>query len=151
PMPYFIDNSVSLQLQLVSSQLGAAFIRLFGIPLYLDGNIIDLGYYKVQIVDACSGLRYIYPLLSLSFLAAYFFKAPLWQRVIVFFSVVPLAIMMNGIRIGLVGIAVNNWGSQAGDGILHLLEGWFIFLVCAFALALTIYLLAHLSGKSFVG
>ena len=77
PMPTFIDFVISLQLQLMSSQLGAFFIRLFGIPVYLDGNVIDLGYYKVQVVEACSGLRYIYPLLSLSFLAAYFFRAPL--------------------------------------------------------------------------
>ena len=67
PMPSFIDHAISLQLQLVSSKLGALFIRLFEIPVYLDGNVIDLGYYKVQVVEACSGLRYIYPLLSLSF------------------------------------------------------------------------------------
>ena len=149
PMPFFIDNAMSLQLQLVSSKLGALFIRLFGIPVHLDGNVIDLGYYKVQVVEACSGLRYIYPLLSLSFLAAYFFRAPLWQRAVVFFSAVPLTIVMNSIRIGLVGVTVNYWGTQAADGVLHLFEGWFVFLVCAGALALEIYVLARISGKPF--
>ena len=149
PMPYFIDNAMSLRLQLISSKLGALFIRLFQIPVYLDGNIIDLGYYKVQVVEACSGLRYIYPLLSLSFLAAYFFKAPLWQRAVVFFSAVPITIVMNSIRIGLVGVTVNYWGTQAADGVLHFFEGWFIFLACAGILALEIYVLARISGKSF--
>ena len=69
------------------------FIRMFQIPVYLDGNIIDLGYYKLQVVEACSGLRYIYPLLSLSFLAAYLFNAPLWQRAMVFLSSIPLTIV----------------------------------------------------------
>jgi exosortase D (VPLPA-CTERM-specific) len=149
PLPGFIDSTLSLQLQLVSSQLGAFFIRLAGIPVYLDGNVIDLGFYQVQVVEACSGLRYIYPLLSLSFLAAYFFKAPLWQRALVFFSVVPLAIVMNSVRIGLVGVTVNYWGPQAADGVLHLFEGWFVFLVCSCLLALEIYLLARIARKPF--
>ncbi len=149
PMPRFIDYTMSLQLQLISSELGALFIRLFGIPVYLDGNVIDLGYYKVQIVEACSGLRYIYPLLSLSFLAAYFFKAALWQRALVFFSAIPLTIVMNSVRIGLVGVTVNHWGTQAADGFLHFFEGWFIFLACGGMLALEIYVLARFSGKSF--
>ena len=118
-------------------------------PVYLDGNIIDLGYYKIQIVEACSGLRYIYPLLSLSFLAAYLFKAPLWQRAIVFLSAIPITIVMNSIRIGLVGVTVNYWGTQAADGLLHFFEGWIIFLACAGILALEIYVLARISGKSF--
>jgi exosortase D (VPLPA-CTERM-specific) len=131
PVPHFIDSMMSLQLQLISSELGTFFIRMFQIPVYLDGNIIDLGYYKVQVVDACSGLRYIYPLLSLSFLAAYMFCAPLYQRVIVFFSSIPITIVMNSIRIGLVGVTVDYWGTQAADGLLHFFEGWIIFLACA--------------------
>jgi len=149
PTPGFIDSAISLRLQLVSSQLGAFFISLAGIPVYLDGNVIDLGYYQVQVVEACSGLRYIYPLLSLGFLAAYLFKAPVWQRTIVFLSVVPLAIVMNSIRIGLVGVTVNYWGTEAAEGVLHLFEGWFVFLICGCILALEIYLLARLSGKPF--
>jgi exosortase D (VPLPA-CTERM-specific) len=149
PMPNFIYSIVSLQLQLVSSQLGAFFIRSVGIPVYLEGNVIDLGYYQIQIVEACSGLRYIYPLLSLGFLAAYFLKGPLWQRALVFFSVVPIAIVMNSIRIALVAVTVNHWGSQAADGVLHLFEGWFVFLICGCVLVLEIYLLARIVGKPF--
>ena len=85
PMPKFIDSTMSLQLQFISSELGTLFIRMFQIPVYLDGNIIDLGYYKIQVVEACSGLRYLYPLLSLGFLAAYFFQcAALAARYCVF-------------------------------------------------------------------
>src|SRR5579864_3164816 len=83
PLPYFVDANLSLDLQLISSQLGVFFIRLFGIPVYLDGNVIDLGDYKLQVVDACSGLRYLFPLFSLSVLAAYLFNAPLWQRTLI--------------------------------------------------------------------
>jgi exosortase D (VPLPA-CTERM-specific) len=150
PLPYFVDAILTLKLQLISSELGVFFIRLFGIPVYLDGNIIDMGTYKLQVVEACSGLRYLYPLLSLSFLAAYLFHAPLWQRTIVLLSSIPIAIGMNGFRIALVGILVNGWGNQMAEGVLHAFEGWVIFLACAMLLTAEMYVLALVSGKRFM-
>jgi exosortase D (VPLPA-CTERM-specific) len=147
PLPYFIDSQLTLQLQLISSQLGTFFIRLFQIPVYLEGNIIDMGNYKLQVVEACSGLRYLYPLLSLGFLAAYLFRAPMWQRGAVFLSTIPITILMNGFRIGLVGVTVDRWGARMADEALHFFEGWIIFLVCSGFLATEIYVFARLSGR----
>jgi exosortase D (VPLPA-CTERM-specific) len=149
PLPYFIDSVLTLRLQLVSSELGVFFIRVFEIPVYRDGNIIDMGNYKLQVVEACSGLRYLYPLLSLSFLAAYLFHAPLWQRALVLLSSIPIAIGMNGFRIGVVGILVDRWGTQMAEGVLHFFEGWVIFLACAALLAAEMYLLARISRRRF--
>ena len=147
PLPYFIDAELTLRLQLISSQLGAFLIRMFGIPVYLDGNIIDLGNYQLQVVEACSGLRYLYPLLSLSFLAAYIFDAPRWQRVLLFLSAIPIAIAMNGFRIGLVGILVDRWGTAMAEGALHFFEGWIIFLACGALLLLEMYLMSLWSRR----
>jgi exosortase D (VPLPA-CTERM-specific) len=123
---------------------------LFGVPVYLTGNVIDLGNYKLQVVEACSGLRYLYPLLSLGFLAAYLFQAPLWQRALVFLSAIPITIVMNSFRIGVVGVLVDRWGTAQAEGVLHFFEGWVIFIACAAILALEIWLLARFgSGKSF--
>ncbi len=150
PLPYVVDAALSFQLQLISSQLGVFFIRLLQIPVYLEGNVIDLGNYKLQVVEACSGLRYLYPLMSLGFLAAYLFQAPIWQRVLVFLSTIPITILMNSFRIGLVGVLVNHWGPQDADGMLHMFEGWIIFIACAGMLITEMYLLARVgSGKSF--
>jgi exosortase D (VPLPA-CTERM-specific) len=149
PLPYFIDANLSLQLQLVSSQLGVFFIRMFQIPVYLEGNMIDLGNYKLQVVDACSGLRYLFPLVSLSCLAAYLFNAPAWQRAVVLFSSIPITIAMNGFRIGMVGVTVDRWGTRMAEGALHFFEGWIIFVASALLLTLEVYLLARLSGRRF--
>lgn len=149
PLPYLIDAELSWRLQLISSELGVAFIRLFGIPVYLTGNVIDLGNYKLQVVDACSGLRYLYPLLSLGFLAAYMFQAPWWQRAMVFLSAIPITIAMNSLRIGIVGLLVDRWGTAQAEGLLHFLEGWVIFLACAAILGAEIWILARFSGKRF--
>jgi exosortase D (VPLPA-CTERM-specific) len=149
PLPYFIDAVLTLKLQLISSRLGVFFISLFQIPVYLDGNIIDMGTYKLQVVEACSGLRYLYPLLSLSFLAAYLFHGRPWQRVVIFLSSIPIAVGMNGFRIGMVGFLVDRWGTRMAEGALHFFEGWVIFLACSAFLAGEMYLLARLSGRRF--
>jgi exosortase D (VPLPA-CTERM-specific) len=148
PPPPVIVSILTLKLQLISSELGTSFVRMFAIPVYLDGDIIDLGYHKLQVVEACSGLRYLFPLLSLGFLSAYLFHAPLWQRIVVFLSTIPITIVMNSIRIGMVGVTVAYWGPQMGDEVLHAVEGWVIFMACLALLAAEIYLFARFSGKA---
>ena len=75
PLPYFIEVILTSKLQLISSQLGVEIIRLCRIPVFLSGNIIDLGNYQLQVVEACSGLRYLFPLMSLGFIGAYLYQA----------------------------------------------------------------------------
>jgi exosortase D (VPLPA-CTERM-specific) len=149
PLPYFIDSVLTWRLQLISTDLGVLVIRLFQLPVYQEGNIIDLGVYKLQVVEACSGLRYLFPLMSLGFLAAYFFQAPFWQRIFVFVSTIPITIAMNSLRIGIVGVLVNQWGTGMAEGALHFFEGWVIFVCCSLLLLGEIAMLARLGGRNF--
>ncbi len=134
PLPPFLYNAVSVKLQLISSELGVATIRLFGISVFLEGNVIDLGNYKLQVVEACNGLRYLFPLMSIAFIMAYFFRVALWKRVLVFLASIPLTILMNSIRIGIIGVMVEYWGTDMAEGFLHDFEGWLFFMVCMFML-----------------
>jgi exosortase D (VPLPA-CTERM-specific) len=147
PLPQFLLRELSQQLQLLSSQLGVELIRLFGISVFLEGNVIDLGNYKLQVVDACSGLRYLFPLMVLGFLAAYFFNGAWWKRVVIFLSTIPLTIVINSLRIGLIGVTVEHYGPAMADGLLHDFEGWFMFMVCIVLLIGEMALLARIGGK----
>lgn len=147
PLPVFFSNSLSLRLQLISSALGVDVIRLFNIPVYLDGNVIDLGVYKLQVAEACNGLRYLYPLMTLAFIVAYFFRAPMWKRVIVFLASVPVAILMNSLRIGLIGVSVAYWGQKMAEGVLHFFEGWVVFMISTILLLLLAGALVGLGGQ----
>jgi exosortase D (VPLPA-CTERM-specific) len=144
PLPQFLLREVSHSLQLVSSQLGVGLIRLFGISVFLEGNVIDLGSYKLQVVEACSGLRYLFPLMVLGCLAAYFFQAAMWKRMLLVLSTVPLTIGINSLRIGIIGVTVEYWGAAMAEGLLHDLEGWFMFMVCLVLLLAEMVLLARL-------
>ncbi len=147
PLPYFVDAQLSWKLQLLSSQIGVSILRLFGSSVYLEGNVIDLGMYKLQVVDACSGLRYLYPLLSIGALIGYMYQGKLCQKLVVFFSTIPITIFMNSLRISIVGLLVNEWGNEMADGFLHYFEGWIIFMACLLILLAEVKFFEHLGAK----
>ncbi len=148
PLPSFVGNALSLQLQFLSSQLGVWVIRAAGISVLLEGNIIDLGNYQLEVAQACSGLRYLFPLMTLAFITASLFRGPLWKRTILFLASIPITVVMNSIRIGFIGITVEHWGPGMAEGALHDFEGWVVFMLSTGALILTAQLLApRVGGK----
>ena len=147
PLPYFIEVILTSKLQLISSQLGVEIIRLCRIPVFLSGNIIDLGNYQLQVVEACSGLRYLFPLMSLGFIGAYLYQASVWKRAVLFLSTVPITIFMNSLRIAITGILVDNWGTEMAEGFLHDFEGWLIFMACGGLLLLEVLLMELLTTR----
>lgn len=131
PLPQFVLANLSMRLQLLSSQLGVAFMRLFDVSVFVEGNVIDLGGYKLQVAEACSGLRYLFPLMTLGFLIAYFYKGMLWKRIVIFLTSIPITVLMNSARVGLIGITVERWGIGMAEGFLHEFQGWVIFMLSA--------------------
>jgi exosortase D (VPLPA-CTERM-specific) len=150
PLPGFIENQLTAKLQLLSSQIGVAVIRLAGLSVYLEGNVIDLGTYKLQVAEACSGMRYLFPLLSFGFLCAVLFRGRWWQRAVVLVSTVPITILMNSFRIGVIGILVNFYGIEQAEGFIHDFEGWVVFMACVAILFLEIWIFARFNGDRFL-
>jgi exosortase D (VPLPA-CTERM-specific) len=142
PLPQFLLTELSQELQLISSRIGVAFIRMFDISVYLEGNVIDLGTYKLQVVEACSGLRYLFPLMALGFIVAYFFNGSMWKKLLLFLSTIPITVLMNSFRIGAIGVLVEYWGIEMAEGFLHDFEGWVIFMACLAVLVGEMWLLA---------
>lgn len=147
PLPNFLYQNLSAQLQLISSGLGVEVIRLFGISVFLEGNVIDLGVYKLQVVEACSGLRYLFPLAALSYMSAYLFKGAMWKKIIIFVSSLPITVLMNSFRIGVIGVLVEHWGIGMAEGFLHDFEGWFVFMACMMILIIEMWVLSKIGGE----
>ena len=138
PLPNFLYNNLSARLQLISTDIGEAVIRLFGISVFVEGNVIDLGTYQLQVVEACSGLRYLFPLMSFGFLLAVLYRGPRWHSWLIFLATIPVTVLMNSLRIGMIGFTVEHWGIEMAEGVLHAFEGWFVFMACLAVLALLI-------------
>jgi len=145
PLPQFLYWKLTIVLQLISSELGVWFIQLAGVPVFLEGNVIDLGIYKLQVAEACSGLRYLFPILSFSYLFAILYRGPFWHKVVIFLAAAPLTVFMNSFRIGMIGVLVNSYGISHAEGFLHFFEGWVIFGACIGMLFIMAVLLQRLT------
>ena len=141
PPPNFIYANLSLKLKIISSRLGVWILQLLGQSAYREGNIIDLGFTKLQVVDACNGLRYLFPLIVLAILIAYFSKAALWKKIVVVLSAIPISIFVNGFRIATVGLLVPIFGPTVAEGFFHDLSGWAIFMISLGILTVELWLL----------
>jgi exosortase D (VPLPA-CTERM-specific) len=130
PLPAFIYWKLSITLQFISAEIGVWFIQQVGIPVFLDGNIIDLGAYRLDVAEACSGLRYLFPIMSFSYIFCMLYNGPIWHKAILLISAAPLTMLMNSFRIGVIGILVDAYGIGQAEGFLHFFEGWVIFLSC---------------------
>ncbi|MEM9901321.1 MAG: VPLPA-CTERM-specific exosortase XrtD [Pseudomonadota bacterium] len=138
PLPDTFYYKMSTQLQLISSELGVWFLKVLSVPVFLDGNIIDLGVYKLHVAEACSGLRYLFPILSFSYIFAVLYRGSMWHKAVLLLAAAPITVLMNSVRIAIAGVTVNEFGVGWVEGVTHFFEGWVIFIACVlmlFALA----------------
>lgn len=143
PPPFWVLTVLSWKFQGWSSVLGAALTRLFGVPVLLEGNVIDLGDSQLMVAEACSGLRYLFPFVSLGMMAAYVFRGPLWQKAAIVLATIPITIIMNSVRIAFTAVMVHYYGLDQAKGFTHFFEGWVVFLLCLAALYAVIALFAR--------
>lgn len=144
PPPTFLQYELSSRLQLWSSALGIGFLQSIGVMAFRDGNVIDLGKIQLQVVEACSGLRYLFPLTTLTILGAYLYRESFWKRMVLVLSSIPISILLNGFRIGAIGLLVEYYGSGAAEGFTHFFEGWIMFVASLGLLCLEMWLLARI-------
>ncbi len=146
PLPQFLYWKINTTLQFFSSEIGVAFVRVMDVPVFLDGNVIDLGVYKLMVAEACSGLRYLFPIMSFSYVFAVLYTGARWHKAVLLLSAMPIAILMNALRIGVIGVLVDRYGIGQAEGFLHFFEGWVIFLSCIAILFLMVRVMQRLSG-----
>lgn len=148
PLPIFLQYELSSKLQLWSSALGVGFLHAIGVTAYREGNVIDLGPIQLQVVEACSGLRYIFPLTALTLLVAYLYRESLWKRAALVLSSIPISILLNGFRIGVIGVLVGTYGQAAAEGFTHFFEGWIFFVASLALLCAEMWVLARVGSAA---
>lgn len=139
PLPDAVLGSLALPLQLQASSLGAALLEWRGLPVHLDGNVIRLPGHDLFVTEACSGLRSLTALLSIGVLLGGLLLRSPWARVAVIALAIPVAVMVNGVRVFITGFLVVFVDPSLADGFTHITEGWLLFLV-AFAILAVITL-----------
>lgn len=135
PPPGAIGVDLTWGLQLFSSDLSVALLRAVGITVFQDGNVIDLGVIKLEVAEACAGLRYLYPMMGLGVLIGMLFDIS-WVKRLLFLAIsATVAILMNSVRIFLTGVVADMTDMGVSQGFFHLFEGW-VFFIVTFSLTL---------------
>ncbi len=136
PWPALITNALALPLQFQASKMGAALLESRHIPVQLAGNVIRLPGHQLFVTEACSGLRSLTALLSLGVLVGGLWLRFPATRLLVLLITIPVAIVINAIRVFLTGFLVFFVDPKLGEGFMHVTEGWLLFIVAFGILAL---------------
>ncbi len=147
PLPLAIYLTISADMQLLASKLGITLISFFQVPASLDGNIINLGTAKLEVAEACNGLRYLFPLLSFACLISMLVEDQFWKKALIVLSSAPIAIVLNAFRIATIAVLLDRFNIDTVTGPAHAFEGFTIFFLCIVLLFLEVWFLLGVGGR----
>jgi exosortase len=128
PIPAVVYNQVTLPLQLLASELASQALSAVRVPVLREGNIIELASQRLNVVEACSGIRSLLSLSFLSLVYGFFFDGKKWMRVLLFVATLPIAILANAGRVTLTGL-MSEYDAELARGFFHLASGWVVFMI----------------------
>jgi exosortase len=158
PIPAIIFNKIAFPLQLFASRCAVSAMQGLNIPVVREGNVIELlplgslTTKKLEVAEACSGIRSLMALVTLAAVLAYLSRPGrgdgsngeggwretltdfgFWRGVFIVASAVPIAILTNAMRVSGTGILARYYGTKVAEGFFHSFSGWVVY-VAAFAL-----------------
>ena len=148
PLPSLVLNEITLPLQLFASAVSSWALSLTGVPVLRDGNVIQLASMKLEVAEACSGIRSLISLLTVAILFGYLAERSVLRRVILAFASIPIAVIANAIRIYGTGLCVQYWDPEKAMGFFHEFSGWLMFLVSMSCLYLLHVLMGAIPSRS---
>ena len=129
PLPAIIFNEIAIPLQFLASKLASHLLPLFGVPVFREGNMIELASVKLEVDEACSGIRSLVTLFTLAVFYGYFLEKSFLRRALLALSSIPIAIAANAIRIFGTGLCVEYLDRDKALGFFHTFSGWLMFVV----------------------
>ena len=127
PPPTLVVTALTLPLQTMASRIGETTLLTAGVPVVRDGNLLRLPSTTLEVAEACSGLRSLLSLGALAVLFAWATERSWPRRALIVAAAVPIAVVVNGLRVAVTGFACELWGPAAAQNPWHTLTGWLTF------------------------
>lgn len=118
---------IAFPLQIIASKTATFLLMVAGVPVVREGNIILLSSARLEVAEACSGIRSLFSLITLTIIYGYLAETKIGLRVLLALVAIPVSVLANALRIAVTGLVVEYWGIAGAEGTLHLLAGWLIF------------------------
>lgn len=131
PIPAVLFNAVAIPLQLMASSWAASILHVFHVPVYREGNILQLDQQVLNVTEACSGIRSLATLITAGMIVAYFLRGRWWVRVFFVLTSIPIALAANAIRVAGSGLLGQAFGERWATGFFHLFSGWVVFVLAS--------------------
>lgn len=129
PIPAILFNQITFPLQLLASRLAAGTLSMLNVPVLLQGNVIELAHTRLEVAEACSGIRSLLSLTTLAIIYGYLIERRIWLRCLLAVAAVPIAVVANSVRIIGTGLLVQYWDADSAEGALHSWWGVIIFVI----------------------
>jgi len=147
PLPPFVNQILTFKLKMAASKLSVWMLRALGVSVVLEGNIIDIGVDKLQVADACSGLRYLMPMILMAVLVAYSFVKGRWRWMVLLLLIVPLSIFINAIRIWISALLTASGHPELAQNLFHDFSGWLMFMIASVILVTVALILKKIGTR----
>ncbi len=144
PLPGFLDAKLLSPLQKLATQASTYCLQTIGIPAYSEGNRIVISEVQLGVVEACSGLRMLTIFVALAVAITLVTERPLWERVVIVLSAVPIALTVNIVRITVTGILHLTAGPELAEKVFHDWAGWLMMPMALGLLYVEFEILSHL-------
>lgn len=129
PIPSILFNEITFPLQLLASKVAAHVLPWMGVPVFREGNVIQLPEMALEVAEACSGIRSLLSLATLAIIYGYLMEKRTSIRVLLALAAIPIAVAANSLRIVGTGLLVQYWDPDKAEGFFHAFSGWLIFVV----------------------
>lgn len=141
PLPYTLYDALALPLRGFVSILATGGLKLCGLPVLREGNMIILPNISLEVVEACSGMRSLVSLIALGTAYAFLLVKGTWRKVALIISTIPVAVFTNVLRVFITGVLARHFGAVAAEGFFHDFAGLAVFVVAMILTALIGWLL----------
>jgi len=129
PLPYIVYDAMAFPLKLFVAKFSVISLKLMGVVVWREGNIIMFPQTVLEVADACSGLRSLMSLLALGVALAVFSQKSRGAMVLLVLMTVPIAILTNMVRVIGTGFLAQYYGAAAAEGFFHEFAGMGVFVL----------------------
>jgi len=104
PIPQMIYTQIATPLQNLAAAASTGVLDLLGVQVETTASNLKIlsrsGHeYSLTVAEACSGMRSLLAYVALGVAWAYIEARPLWQRVVLVLATVPVAVLLNIVRV----------------------------------------------------